>query len=125
MLSLRTADNLKKFKTHLHLCSNLRCLRGMAKHDLRCMQFADSACKVVQRVTDYHLQQHQKLFEPFLAKCQKVIVPRRLFFAAQQRIAITWRPKYYKKMRCFITREGIKKNTGQMSSKFGEIIKKL
>jgi hypothetical protein len=50
-----------------------------------------------------------------------ISVPRRLFFAAQQRIALTWKPKYYKKMRCFITR----KNMGQMSSKFGEIIKKL
>jgi hypothetical protein len=29
------------------------------------MQFADSACKVVKRVTDYLLQLHQKLFEPF------------------------------------------------------------
>jgi hypothetical protein len=37
-----------------------------------------------------------------------IIVPRRLFFAAQQRIAITWRPKYYKKMRCFITRRNQK-----------------
>jgi hypothetical protein len=37
----------------------------MAKHDLRCMQFVDSACKVIKRVTDYLLQQHQKFFEPF------------------------------------------------------------
>jgi hypothetical protein len=29
------------------------------------MQFADSACKVIKRVTDYLLQQRQKLFEPF------------------------------------------------------------
>jgi hypothetical protein len=36
----------------------------MAKYDLRCMQLVDSACKVDQRVTDYLLQQHQKL-EPF------------------------------------------------------------
>ncbi len=35
-------------------------------------------------------------------------VPQRLFFAAQQRIAITWRPKYYQKMRCFITRRNQK-----------------
>jgi hypothetical protein len=28
----------------------------MAKHDLRCMQFADSACKGIQRVTDNLLQ---------------------------------------------------------------------
>jgi len=37
----------------------------MAKYDLRCMQVVDSACKLIQRVTDYFLQQHQKLFEPF------------------------------------------------------------
>ncbi len=36
------------------------------------------------------------------------VVPRRLFFGAQQRIAITWRPKYYKKKRCFITRKNQK-----------------
>jgi hypothetical protein len=35
-------------------------------------------------------------------------VPQRLFFAAQQRIAITWRPKYYQKMRCFIARRNQK-----------------
>jgi hypothetical protein len=56
--------------------------------------------------------------------CGIVIVPRRLFFAAQQRIAITWKPKYYQKMRCFITRKNQKEH-GQMSSKFGEIIQKL
>ena len=35
-------------------------------------------------------------------------VPQRLFFAAQQRIAITWSPKYYQKMRS-ITRKNQKK----------------
>ncbi len=35
-------------------------------------------------------------------------VPRRLFFAAQQRIAITRSPKYYQKMHCFITRKNQK-----------------
>jgi hypothetical protein len=39
---------------------------------------------------------------------RKMFVPRRLFFAAQQRKAITWRPKYYQKMRCFITRKNQK-----------------
>jgi hypothetical protein len=28
------------------------------------MQIANSACKVLNRETDYLLQQHQKLFEP-------------------------------------------------------------
>jgi hypothetical protein len=51
-------------------------------------------------------------------------VPRRLFLAAQQRIVITWRPKYYRKLSCFITRRN-QKNLGQMSCKFGDIIKKL
>ncbi len=32
-------------------------------------------------------------------------VPRRLFFAALQRIAITLSPKYYQKNQCFITRK--------------------
>jgi len=31
------------------------------------MQFAITASKVVKRVTDYLLQQHHNLFEPFLA----------------------------------------------------------
>ncbi len=39
---------------------------------------------------------------------KQVLVPRRLFFATQKRIAITWKPKQY----------------GEMSN-FGEIIKKL
>ena len=37
--------------------------------------------------------------------CFHQVVPRRLFFAALQRIAISWKPKYYQKMRCFITRK--------------------
>jgi hypothetical protein len=54
------------------------------------------------------------------------IVPRRLFFAAQQRIAIIWSPRVITIKKCSVSqRVGIKKNTGQMSSKFGEIIKKL
>jgi hypothetical protein len=31
-------------------------VRYIAKHDLRCMQFADSTCKGIQRVTDNLLQ---------------------------------------------------------------------
>jgi hypothetical protein len=38
----------------------------------------------------------------------RVPVQQRLFFAAQQRVAITGRPKYYQKMRCFITRKNQK-----------------
>ena len=38
------------------------------------------------------------------------VVPRRLFFAALQRIAISWKPKYYQKMRCFITRRNQKEH---------------
>ena len=34
-----------------------------------------------------------------------VVVPRRLFFAAQQRIAITLIPNYYQKMQRFTTRK--------------------
>jgi hypothetical protein len=36
---------------------------------------------------------------------QILIVPRRLFFAAPQRIAITLSPKYYQKMQHSITRK--------------------
>ncbi len=36
-------------------------MRYIAKHDLRCMQFADSACKGIQRVTDNLLQQPIRL----------------------------------------------------------------
>jgi hypothetical protein len=44
---------------------------------------------------------------PVIESCT-LTVPRRLFFAAQQRIAITWSPKYYQKMRRSITRENQK-----------------
>jgi hypothetical protein len=51
-------------------------------------------------------------------------VPRRLFFAAQQRIAITWKPSNIKNSP--VQRgENISKKNGEMSSNFGEIIKKL
>jgi hypothetical protein len=36
-------------------------LRYIAKHDLRCMQLADSACKGIQRVTDNLLQQLKRI----------------------------------------------------------------
>jgi hypothetical protein len=53
-------------------------------------------------------------------------VPRRLFFAAQQRIAITWKPKYCNIKKSAVQRgENISKKKGEMSSNFGEIIKKL
>jgi hypothetical protein len=51
-------------------------------------------------------------------------VPRRLFFATQQRIAISWRLKKYQKIRCS-KRRNISKKNGEMSSNFGEIIRKL
>ncbi len=35
----------------------------------------------------------------------KYIVPRRLFFATQQRIAITWKPKWHQKIRSFKRRK--------------------
>jgi hypothetical protein len=37
--------------------------------------------------------------------CYKGFVPQRLFFAAQQRIAITLSPEYYKKMQRSTTRK--------------------
>ncbi len=36
-------------------------MRYIAKHDLRCMQFSDSACKGIQRVTDNLLQQPKRI----------------------------------------------------------------
>jgi hypothetical protein len=36
-------------------------------------------------------------------KCVFGVVPRRLFFAAQQRLAIILSPNYYQKMQCFTT----------------------
>jgi hypothetical protein len=46
-----------------------------------------------------------------------ILVPRRLFFATQQRIAI--------KKSAVSRGENISKKTGQKSCKYGEIIKKL
>ncbi len=44
-------------------------------------------------------------------KNHKIVnVPRRLCFAAQQRIAITWSPNFYKKMQRFTTRKNQKEN---------------
>jgi hypothetical protein len=50
-------------------------------------------------------------------------VPGRLFFAAQQRIAITLSPNYYKKMQRLTTRKN-REEHGPDVMKFGEIIKK-
>ena len=41
-------------------------MRYIAKHDLRCMQFANSACKEIQRVTDNLLQQLIRVFASLL-----------------------------------------------------------
>ncbi len=40
-----------------------------------------------------------------VSKPCKGVLLRRLFFAAQQRIAITLSPNYYKKIQCFTTRK--------------------
>jgi hypothetical protein len=50
-------------------------------------------------------------------------VPRGLFFATQQRIAITWKLKQYKKS-AVPRGENISKKKGEKSCNFGEIIKK-
>ncbi len=52
------------------------------------------------------------------------IVPRRQFFAAQQRIAVTQKPNYIKKS-AVQRGEEISKKNGEMSYNFGEIINKL
>ncbi len=52
-------------------------------------------------------------------------VPRRLFFAAQQRIAVTYSRSLISVKRCAVQRgEGISKKNSEMSCNFGEIIKK-
>jgi hypothetical protein len=35
----------------------------IAKHDMPCTQFAVTSHKTIKRVTDYLLQQHQRLFD--------------------------------------------------------------
>ncbi len=55
---------------------------------------------------------------------QQGSVPRRLFFAAQQRKVITLSPNYYQKMQHFTTRKNQEEHGPDvMYSKFGEIIK--
>jgi hypothetical protein len=57
-MSIRTADGFMNFKCCLHFYIfwfNFS-VRYIAKHDLRCMQFVDSACKGIQRVTENFLQ---------------------------------------------------------------------
>jgi hypothetical protein len=51
-------------------------------------------------------------------------VPRRLFCATQQRIAITWKLNNIKKS-AVPRGENISKKKGEKSCNFGEIIKKL
>ncbi len=46
-------------------------MRYIAKHDLRCMQFADSACKGIQRVTDNLLQQPIRISAPLLQDAER------------------------------------------------------
>jgi hypothetical protein len=50
-------------------------------------------------------------------------VPRRLFLATQQRIAIPWKLKLHQKS-AVLKRENISKKNGEMSNNLGEIIKK-
>ncbi len=50
-------------------------MRYIAKHDLRCMQFADSACKEIQRVTDNLLQQLIRISESLLQVAERYQIP--------------------------------------------------
>ncbi len=50
-------------------------MRYIAKHDLRCMQFADSACKEIQRVTDNLLQQLMRISETLLQAAERYQIP--------------------------------------------------
>jgi hypothetical protein len=50
-------------------------VRYIAKHDLRCMQFADSACKEIQKVTDNLLQQLIRISESLLQAAERYQIP--------------------------------------------------
>ncbi len=50
-------------------------MRYIAKHDLRCMQLADSACKEIQRVTDNLLQQLIRISESLLKAAERYQIP--------------------------------------------------
>ena len=50
-------------------------MRYIAKHGLRCMQFADSACKEIQRVTDNLLQQLIRISESLLQAAERYQIP--------------------------------------------------
>ena len=50
-------------------------MRYIAKHDLRCIQFADSACKEIQRVTDNLLQQLIRISESLLQAAERYQIP--------------------------------------------------
>jgi hypothetical protein len=58
LMSIRIADGLMNFNvvSVFIFCFNLS-VRYIAKHDLHCMQFVDSACKGIHRVKDNLLQQ--------------------------------------------------------------------
>jgi hypothetical protein len=65
-MGIETAVGKQSFKlASILFFSELSSPSGVLLTARRCMQFADSTCKVIKRVTDYLLQQHQKLFEPF------------------------------------------------------------
>jgi hypothetical protein len=64
-MGLRIADGTQNLNLSSILNITFSSSSGIAKHDLRCMQFTVAACKVNKRVTDYLWQQLQKLFEPF------------------------------------------------------------
>ncbi len=49
-------------------------VRYIAKHDLRCMQFADSACKGIQRVTDNLLQQPLRISASLLQSAGRCLI---------------------------------------------------
>ena len=50
-------------------------MRYIAKHYLRCMQFADSACKEIQRVTDNLLQQLIRVSASLLKAAKRYQIP--------------------------------------------------
>ena len=57
----RMVQNFKPDIPFLNFNSSFHII--IAKHDMLCTQFAVTSCKTIKRVTDYLLQQHQRLFD--------------------------------------------------------------
>ncbi len=107
LLSLfeKTVCNFETEKNHfrpLSHCAVFECERFILRRIFNFVQgtYSASACILCTLITEVFVNTvHYCIQKMYLT------VPRRLFFAALQRIAITSSPNYYQKMRCFTTRK--------------------